>query len=159
MKSKYIKLVGALAFGSLLFISCNDGDSEIVTNQISTEEAIDVIAAEDASNDAEAIVEDYLAFETGISAKSEIAEKGPQFLDCRVKTIVVEGKTKTVTIDFGEGCEMPNGNILKGKIIIVHEIDATSPKLTITTSYDNFYVNDLKVEPGSYVSVIARFLR
>lgn len=151
MKNKYVKFIAVIAFGSFLLSSCNEGESDMATAQISSQEAIDLVAVVDVSEDAESIVDDYLAFETGISAKSEIAEKTPQFLDCRVKTIVIEGKTKTVTIDFGDGCEMPNGNVLKGKIIITHQVDEASPSLTIKTSYENYYVNDLKVEGGSTI--------
>lgn len=148
MKIKYVSLVV-----SLFLISCSDNESVLMTDSLSPDDVISVIASDDVSNDVESIIDDYFEFDEELSSKSseEVDFKKPDFLNCRIKTIVKEGDTKTVTLDFGEGCELPNGNILKGKIIIVHQIDTSAPTLIITYTFENFYVNDLSIEGGSTI--------
>jgi len=60
-------------------------------------------------------------------------------------TAVQVGQTVTKTIDFGtNGCTLPNGNVVKGIIVIsfVYEPNATSH--TVTYTFNNFYHNDIK---------------
>lgn len=153
MKIKYVSLIVRFLVVSLFFISCSDNESELNTDSLSTEDVVAIIASDDASNDVESVIDDYFEFDEDLSGKSseEVDAKRPDFLNCRVKTIVKDGDTKTVTLDFGEGCELPNGNILKGKIIIVHKVDTTAPTLTVTYTFENFYVNEISIEGGSTI--------
>jgi len=63
-------------------------------------------------------------------------------------TITVSGATypRTVTLDFGTGCEGDNGITRKGKIIIVTSDTFRIKGATRKVSFDNYYVNDYKIE-------------
>jgi hypothetical protein len=132
-------------------MSCNDSDSDIIKTQITTDEAVAIVEADDVSEDVGNLIDDYFAFEEGVAAKSDTPVIGaPKYLDCMTKTIVIKGTSVTVTLDFGdEGCELPNGNVLKGKILLSHLLDMEAKTRTFTFSYENFYFNDLKVEGTS----------
>lgn len=66
---------------------------------------------------------------------------------CKNVTINPTGNAfpKTITIDFGQGCD-EGGRVRKGKMIVVYTGKMKENGSTITTTYDNFYVNDDKVE-------------
>jgi len=150
MKIKYLKLIVFLAVSNLFVVGCSNNDSDIVSAQISTDQALAIVEADDVSEDIGNLIDDYFAFEEGISAKSESVENGgPKFLECMAKTIVIKGTAVSVTLDFGEGCELPNGNVLKGKIILNHMLDMEAKTRTFNFSYEIFYFNDLKVEGTS----------
>ena len=150
MKIKYLKLIVFLAVSNLFVVGCSNNDSDIVSEQISTDEALAIVEADDVSEDIGNLIDDYFAFEEGVSAKSESVENsGPKFLECMAKTIVIKGTAVSVTLDFGEGCELPNGNVLKGKILLNHMLDMEAKTRTFSFSYENFYFNDLKVEGTS----------
>ncbi|WP_372745256.1 hypothetical protein [Lutibacter sp.] len=150
MKIKHFKTFAFLAIGSLFFLSCENNDSNTATDPIAADDAIAIVEADDVSEDVGNLIDDYFAFEEGLSSKTDTSLKGsPNYLDCMTKTIVIDGTLVTVTLDFGEGCELPNGNILKGKIILSHNLDMEAQSRTISFSYENFYFNDLSVEGSS----------
>jgi hypothetical protein len=150
MKIKHFKLIVFLAVSNLFLISCSNNDSNVVAEQISTDEALSIVEADDVSEDVGNLIDDYFTFEEGVSAKSESIENGgPKFLDCMTKTIVLKGASVTVTLDFGDGCELPNGNVVSGKIILSHELDKEANSRTINFSYENFFFNNLSVEGNS----------
>ena len=153
--NKYIMKSKILLFGlflTLISISCNR-DNESDNSTITAEEAGVSAKIDITNNDISDIIDEQLTIQDGISAKS--AQVTAQFLpSCATVTRVpalgtpmTVGQTITKTIDFGTtGCTMPNGNVLKGKIIIsfVYEPNATSHN--ITCSFDNFYHNLRKIE-------------
>ncbi|MBZ5858463.1 hypothetical protein [Flavihumibacter profundi] len=51
-----------------------------------------------------------------------------------------------VTIDFGTGCTGKDGRTRKGKIITVYSGLLIKPGSVAETTFDNYYVNDIKVE-------------
>jgi hypothetical protein len=53
---------------------------------------------------------------------------------------------KTVTIDYGTGCVDANGRTKKGKIIIEVSGDMRVAGNTRKLTFENFYVNDVKIE-------------
>lgn len=69
---------------------------------------------------------------------------------CKVITVDIPGDTviwpKTITIDYGDGCMSPSGRVRKGKIIIVVSDRVFSPEYTRTITFDNFYIDDYKIE-------------
>ena len=149
MKTK-ILLLGMTLF-LLTFSSCNkddDGNSSALTSEEANVNAkIDVIS-DDISN----IVDNQLAAEYDARGKSnQVAESYISACPTVTRvpafgTTITPGTLITKTIDYGaDGCALPNGNVLKGKIIITftYEPDATSH--TINYSFDNFYHNDIKI--------------
>ena len=152
MKLKNIKWFKSIVLLGIIFVSCNDGEPELVADASINDEVVTTITEDDITEDVENIVDDYFYFDTDMAAKSAtVDEKKPSYLNCSVKTIVIDGTTKTVTLDFGEGCTMPNGNILKGKIIITHTVDITAASIVANLTYVDFYVNDTSIEGQSSI--------
>jgi hypothetical protein len=149
MKDLNSKLLTFLIISSLFFLSCNNNDTVAITDPISADELITLIEADDVTDNVSNLIDDYFAFDQGVAAKSE--ENNPQFLSCMISTIVIEGSTAIVTLDFGDGCELPNGNVISGQIILNYALDVTVHSLTISYTYNNFFFNDLSVEGGSEI--------
>jgi hypothetical protein len=55
-----------------------------------------------------------------------------------------------VVIDFGNGCTGPGGHTRKGKIIIVYTGRLVVPGSMATTTFDGFYIDNVKVE-GTHI--------
>lgn len=148
MKTTQFILGLALA---ITFFSCNKDDNEdretITSEEMQVNAKID-IASDDVSN----IVEEQLTAEDGIVGRGTTS--ATQFLpDCAVVTRVPEtgvpavGENIVKTINFGTtGCEMPNGNILKGVIVITIPYFPEATTHTITYQFVNFYHNTIKFD-------------
>lgn len=65
---------------------------------------------------------------------------------CAVVTESSSTFPKTITIDYGTGCIGQNGLTKKGKIIINVSGDMRVAGNTRTVTFDNFYINDMKIE-------------
>jgi len=57
---------------------------------------------------------------------------------------------KHIVIDFGTGCLGRDGHIRKGKIIIDYTNRLVVPGAKATTTFDRFYIDDMKVE-GTHI--------
>ncbi|MDF2156228.1 hypothetical protein [Algoriphagus sp. CAU 1675] len=53
---------------------------------------------------------------------------------------------KKMIIDFGEGCTSPRGVFRKGKIIVSFTGRFWIPGTIITTTFENFFINDMQIE-------------
>ena len=71
--------------------------------------------------------------------------------DCVTITVVIVQNMKTVTLDFGDGCELRNGNFVSGKIIMIYERDPEAKSKMITYSFEDFYFNRKNVEGGGSI--------
>lgn len=142
------KILSGMAFIMLsFFISCdsnnNNDDNDpnpspvLTTADVAIESKIDV-----AIDDVVFIVEDQYTAQQNSSNKSSATSKG--FLPtCATITTVLADGIWTRTIDFGtEGCLLPNGNLVKGKIIISFSTDFISPIRTISYTFVDFYHNN-----------------
>jgi len=152
MKILNSKLWMSLTIIGLLFGSCSDNETiEAETfNSLTEEETLILIESDDATNEIDNIVDDFLYSEIEISGKTELASKDEEqnrgrLPDCATKTIIEEGNFKTVIIDFGEGCEVRNENVLSGKVIITYEKDEDLMSLTVTKTFEEFFFNDVAV--------------
>ena len=52
---------------------------------------------------------------------------------------------KTVTIDYGDGCEGPHGHVKKGKIILEISDNLHNEGAVRTMTYDNFFIDDVQI--------------
>lgn len=150
MKSKI--LVFGL-FLALITFSCSKKEDVAIDNSFSLDEAgvnakIDIL-----NDDISKVVEEQLTPDDGISARS--ASAVAYFLPAcatvtRVPaagTVLTVGTLITKTIDFGTlGCPLPNGNVLKGKIIITFTYQPTATSHTINYEFVAFYHNSIKIE-------------
>ena len=126
------------------------GDLEEVSNAISVETLIAIEESDAAIEDVSSILEEiYLEEESIFAAKIDNKSKRRYLSDCAEKTVVVTDGLKEVTIDFGEGCEMKNERVLKGKLIMTYAKNKELQTRTVTHSYDNFFVNDKQISGSS----------
>ncbi|TRX41528.1 hypothetical protein [Flavobacterium restrictum] len=144
MKTKILSCGAALALA--LLSSCSSNESAPATTTVTTA-AITVDAKIDASvDDVANIVEDQYTVQQGLTNKSTGTIKSMLPLCATITTVLTNG-TWTRTIDFGtQGCALPNGNTVKGKITISFVNNFTSLSQTITYTLDGFYHNDKKIE-------------
>lgn len=136
----------------LFFTSCEDSNSIDVLEvpeAISEEETIALVESDDISDEVDNIVDDFLIGDLSLGNKTEASKDEDGYHggmpDCVTKTIVITDITKTVTLDFGDGCELPNGHILAGKIIMSYSFDLELQTITIVQSFEDFSFNEVKV--------------
>jgi len=147
-----LKFITALFLTGILFVSCqSDGDSIVSEEVIEEFSAVAVQAQADvdiATDDVSSIIDQTFDDE---EYANKLESHGPhRYLpDCATVTRVITSTTKDVTIDFGDGCELKNGNTVSGIIMMHYLIDKTALTRTVEVTFDNFYSNDKKIE-GSY---------
>lgn len=152
MKTK-ILFLGLLL--SLFTVSCNK-DKE--SNDFSADEAgvnskID-LANDDVSDIVEAQFNATMDNSTTGKTTENSATASTNLPICAMVTRVPDfgtaptvGQTVTKTVNFGTtGCAMPNGNVLKGQIVITFVYDPTATSHTINYNFVNFYHNAIKFD-------------
>lgn len=149
MKSHYLKLNLIALLTIFLFASCETTD-EIIEEQsaaISSEditavEEVDMVMEEVTNTAEQAFVEEESGslFTRGTSSSF--------FPECLTKTVVTTDLTKTVTLDFGEGC-MVRGHFMAGIMVLSYEKDPDLHTKTIAIEFDSFRV-DHKLIEGSH---------
>jgi hypothetical protein len=130
MKSlKKMNFAGIVLLALMFMVSCDkDASTDQVDDQIAQDETFETADLQ-ASDEAELISEEILNIGEDVYAADEISStsKGSyqsDFLpDCVTITTVITSTTKEKTIDFGDGCELPNGNVLSGIIYLSYEKD------------------------------------
>ena len=154
MKGQKLKIgMIALALFGLVLSSCND--SAIIEDDLNVE-AIDLKAAESeaevdqVSEETSSIIEEAFLMQEHPETKTHpITDR--YLPDCVTITVVIVQNMKTVTIDFGDGCELRNGNFVSGKIMLVYENDPEAASRMITYAFEEFYFNRKNVEGGGSI--------
>ena len=141
-----------LLVAGMLFVSCNKNDEmqeelSIETIDLKTAETEAVI--DEASDEASVIIEEAYLTEEYPATKSNALER--YLPDCVTITKVITQNMKTVTIDFGEGCELRNGNFVSGAIIMEYEKNPEAATKTISYTFRDFYFNRKHVEGGGSI--------
>ncbi len=154
MKSlKKMNLAGVMLMATLLFISCEKEESPEVINEEQTFE----VAELQASDESELISEEVLNIGEDVFATHQIAAtakgdyRSDYLPDCVTITTVVTSTSVEKTIDFGDGCELPNGNILSGIIFLSFEKDMELATHTLALALENFTFNSVAVEGSASV--------
>lgn len=149
----FVKILPYLMGVMLMTItSCskNDVDEEALqTDEVITSTELKFSdEAEQISEEVTAIAEDVYATDE-ISETSKINYSSDYLPDCVTITTVVTSTTKEKTIDFGEGCELPNGNVLSGIIQLSYEKDMEAATNSMELALENFTFNGVSVEGGA----------
>jgi hypothetical protein len=143
--------IGLLLVGLLVTSCSNDESAEVVT-----EEFLSVTELK-ASDETELISEEVLGIAEDVYATDEIentskSNYASDYLpDCVTITTVVTSTSKEKTIDFGDGCELPNGNVLSGIIYVSYLKDMNMATKTLSLSLENFTFNGVAVEGSSSI--------
>lgn len=140
------KLVYLSIIGLLLFASCESSDEVNNFDETLTEEALNVVLADDISTEIEEVVEDDSAESGYESRNSNTTSNHP---NCIERSVEETTNGKIVTLDFGDGCEGRRGREFAGKIII--EYVKTSTSFSKTIAFENFSVEGNAVEGGKSI--------
>lgn len=138
---------------AMAIVSCG---KEEESPEIVREETFDVAELK-ASDESELISEEILTIAEDVYTADEIAttSKGSyssDYLpDCVTITTVVTSTSKEKTIDFGDGCELPNGNILSGIIYLSYLKDMDMASKTLSLELQNFTFNQVAVAGSASV--------
>ncbi len=128
---------------SFMTISCSKDSEEITDNS-----TIDLTAEQSAKTAETEKVTDGLFNIIDIAFSEEEEEAGRTtsfFPSCVVITVSMQNGVKFVTLDFGLGCELPNGNIVSGKIHLTYLLPQAGTT-TITYTLENFARNNKFIE-------------
>ena len=121
-----------VATSLLSMVSCNKFNDD---NQSDTEDALRM-EMEDA---------DYLT-EEEIASNPCVHDFASLLAPCAIVTESSSTFPKTITIDYGTGCADAKGRLKKGKVIIDISGDMRVQGHTRTVTFENFYINDVKIE-------------
>jgi hypothetical protein len=142
-------LMSCVSLALNLFMACSNDDAEPDFSS-DDKEGANVDAAEDYYFDDT----DDMAFE---AFTEEEAEGGRIATDarlaCAIRTHTGTKDNGTLRIDFGDGCTGPHGNVRKGAIVITHAGHWNTVGTYWTITFDNYSINDIKVEGIRTVTV------
>ena len=142
-----LKFIVVFTISGLFFTGCTDSNSDNLAQAITEKETLTLIESIDISDEIDNLVDNFLIELFDENNENETSKISVQHKygmpNCIVKSIIEDESTKTITLDFGEGCELGNAYILSGKIIISYNEDND---LKITKTYDGFSFNDVQVD-------------
>ncbi|TKD59191.1 hypothetical protein [Flavobacterium sp. ASW18X] len=143
----------AIALGVLITSCSNDSDA---TEEASSSDLISV-AELNYSDESEQISEELSEMAEEIYSIEELQQnaKGDynsDYLpDCLVVSKVLEGDMITKTLDFGDGCELRNGNTVSGKVVLRYQKDMVANQKTITLSLEDYTFNAVVITGGATI--------
>ena len=153
MKTKFLLFVSMLSI--TFFIGCSSNETVDVAATSKTITTDDVVANSEIDatvDDVSIIAEDQFDMQKSLVAKTSMGMKS-MLPPCATVTTVLTNDTWTRTIDFGtQGCALPNGNVLKGKIIISFSKNFTTPTKTISYTLEGFYHNGKLIEGSKTIT-------
>ncbi|MEQ8219968.1 MAG: hypothetical protein RH981_17145 [Arenibacter sp.] len=147
---KKSNLTGWLLMVLLVMGSCNNEESTGVEED-NTFEVAELVA----SDEADLISEEIANIGEDVYATEEIRATSKAFFlsnylpECVTITTAVTNDTKETSVDFGEGCELPNGNLLSGIIRLSYAKDMDAATKTISLSLEDFTFNEVAVTGGA----------
>ena len=131
------------------FIGCSSNETVDVaatSKTITTDDAIANSEIDATVDDVSIIAEDQFSVQQSLTARTSGAAKSI-LPPCAVVTTSLVNDIYTKTIDFGtDGCALPNGNIVKGKIIVSFSKNFLAPSKTISYTLVGFYHNGKLIE-------------
>ncbi len=151
MKKIIFPLLAFLFVGSMAFVGCRKKQEPLFDQS-----AVDNAQADAQFNDLDNIVSDVMIENSNNlrTTDESIGERTLRFRNCG--TVTINTTMKTIVIDFGNGSTCNDGRTRRGKIIINYTGRYLTPSSVITTTTDNYYVNDVKVEGVKVVTNVTQ---
>lgn len=153
MKTKFLLFVSLLCL--TIFVGCSTNESTDAAANSKTITTDDVVANSEIDatvDDISIIAEDQYSVQQSATARTSTPVKSILPL-CATITTVLTNDTYTKTIDFGvDGCTLPNGNMVKGKIIISFSKNFLTPSKTISYTLVGFYHNGKLIEGNKTIT-------
>lgn len=156
MKTKPIYLMIAFAVACGMIVSVSSCKKSKLDKETTTDE--DNSLAEDMFDDVHKNVSDAAVSEAGVKSAGSYSFTNActglvkTFIDANNKTITSATKKDSIafpvslTMDFGNGVTCDDGRTRKGKLLSTLTGRHNTPGSVITTTLQNYYVNDYKVE-------------
>ena len=136
-----LNLILMLSFGMIL-ISCSQEEELPVSTLDDSDEIAQEIDVTAALEDVDEVT--LVGFQrNGFSDRTTVTLEEDL---CGSVNIEWKPGEKMMIIDFGEGCTSPRGITRKGKIIVTYSGRYWKEGTVITTQFENFFVNDRKIE-------------
>ncbi len=156
---KSMRLTAIILCLSLVFFSCKKDSKDAVdpiTEAEAEEYSLESMEAEASFDDIQDISM-TAAEEEGLASAAKPGTAGRPFPFLKLKlrigtraviTVTPDDNTypKTVTIDFGDGDNCPDGRFRKGKIILHFTAPVRQPGSVVTITLENFQVGRVKIE-------------
>lgn len=123
---------------SFIFSSCSNDDTttdNVSTDDLILEQSKQAAETDEVSTGAFDIIE--MAY---IEQEEDEGRSSSLFSDCVTITITFENGVKFVTLDFGLGCELNNGNLVSGIIFLTYG-PVQNGTVYITYTFEDFYFN------------------
>ncbi len=143
---KSFQLRGLVLIAVMAIVSCSKEEGQ----QTQEQESFDLVELK-ASDESELISEEIINIGEDVYSTDEIrtTSRGLYTSDylpsCVTITTVLTETSKKKTIDFGTGCELPNGNVLSGIISMSYAKDMVAASKTLDISLENFTFNNVAV--------------
>ena len=148
MKKNFLKLIAL--FLVFTFSACNDNDPipEVVESEIddATAEAYVDYAEDDVNELVIDLMDDIRLGEAGGQAANGQNRFRPFAGRVSCADITINLDEKSITLDFGEGCENADGITRSGKIMISFTDPRHVAGAVITTTFEDYMVNDIGIE-------------
>lgn len=138
---------GLTALTVLLFASCEKDSVDAPDSQTEDFE----VAALQTTDETDLITEEVIQVGEVVYEEDEMAASAKggyqsgYLPDCVTITTVITSTTKEKTIDFGDGCELPNGNLLSGIIKLSYAKDMELARKTLELELQDFTFNGVAV--------------
>ncbi len=150
MKNRTLAFISILFISSIFLSSCtNDSDNDTTKNdtpttEVATSEQYEQIKS--ANREIHKVIERFFNTESGIFGISKLERS---IVDCPTFATENDGTNMTITIDYGDGCQTPDGNETSGRIIMIFNIEPNGDKHDTTDIsytvenivYDNITIN------------------
>lgn len=153
MKTKFLLFFSLLSITILVGCSSNESTEAGASSKTITTDDVVANSEIDASvDDISIIAEDQYSVQQSTTTRTSTTVKSILPL-CATITTVLTTDTYTRTVDFGtDGCTLPNGNVVKGKIIISFSKNLLTPSKTISYTLVGFYHNGKLIEGNKTIT-------
>lgn len=141
---------------AVIFASCGDDDAGSPDPNLKTSDTASVLDEEEAQSVFESLEEIGNDALTEALAGISGGRYNNSFMTCA--SIDLDIVNRLITIDFGESCEGPRGRIRSGKMIISFSARHFEPGSVVTTTFEDFVVDGLKIEGTRTVTNLAASL-
>lgn len=139
-------VLGAAFLAPVLLTSCDeetldtvfDGDADIAVEEGTIEADLE---------DIDDMVSLSVELTDGSTGGRVMMRPNDRRFDCATVTLDGDKTAGTITIDFGDGCEGPNGRVRRGIIKIVYEgARRFLPGFTAATTFEDFSIDGVQIE-------------
>lgn len=147
MKTQKILLAGLIAFSGMLALTSCSKDDDQGSEELSTETV--ALVKESASTETIEETIDASIHEAIADAEEQNSGPGPVSVESTCATVTVSPEDgsfpRTITIDFGDGCDGVNGMTRSGSIVVTLSDTLCNPGTEYVVAFSNYNVENFAV--------------